>query len=683
MPLAAVAPAAGDRSGETVGEKAGGGRWLGAGAEPAGRKVSDLARLWDPSAVDRASSPEEANLSDAEGERGAASDAARARLRVGGGRGGPAGLRVAGGGAGGGAGVVSGRARERAPGARSVPGQRRRRAPGARPSPWPDPGPFAPEVPTVRALLERQAARLGSRPFVTMDGETWTYAEVDEAANRVANLLLARGHRPGDVVAALAGNGFALLATWWGCAKAGLVSLPVNALLRGAPLAAVLADAEVATVVCEAGLAGALSTVAASLPRLRRVLVATPPGSPGDAGALAARSELVVEAFEDAFETAGTAVPPALDDDPGAPTKLLYTSGTTGEPKGVQWSRACEATHAVAYGDELLPIAEGEALYCCLPLAHITCQGTTLAALRRGGRVTIDRRFDPFGFWPRVRDAEAVAFTYVGTLLSVLAQRQPHPAEAGSALRWILGSAAPADRWRGLEERFGVHIIETWGQTETASCWTAPAFLPQHPGTVGRPSPRFEARLVATAERAAGGGPEAEVGELWIRPKRPHVLFDGYRSRGRLVAEGWSEDGWYRTGDLFRWTDEGDLAFVVRVRESVRRRGELIATAEIERVALGLPGVAEAAAVGVPADDGVEEELLLAVVAAPGADLDPGELWAALRTRLPKFMVPRYVAVRAVLPKTPTTRVRKHLVAAAGTAQAFDARSGRVGGAGS
>ena len=586
-------------------------------------------------------------------------------------------------------------------GARFVAGKGQWRASGARQRPWPDPGPFAPEVATVRALLECQAARLGSRPFVTMDGETWTYAAVDEAANRVANLLLDRGHRPGDVVGALAGNGFALLATWWGCAKAGLVSLPVNALLRGAPLAAVLADAEVTTVVCEAGLAGALSAITASLPRLRRVLVATPPGSPGGDAAISARAGLgahaglgaqaglAIEDFEAAFEAAARAAPPALDDDPGAATKLLYTSGTTGEPKGVQWSRACEATHAVAYGDELLPIAEGEALYCCLPLAHITCQGTTLAALRRGGRITIDRRFDPFGFWPRVRDAEAVAFTYVGTLLAVLAQRPPHAAEGESALRWILGSAAPADRWRALEERFGVSIIETWGQTETASCWTAPASLPQRPGTVGRPSPRFEARLVPETERAAPGAARtretaaAEVGELWIRPKRPHVLFDGYRSRGRLVAEGWTEDGWYRTGDLFRWTDEGDLAFVVRVRESVRRRGELIATAEIERVALGLPGVGEAVAVGVPADDGVEEELLLAVVAAAGAALDPGELWAALRSRLPKFMVPRYVALRVELPKTPTTRVRKHLVAAEGTAGAFDARAGRVGGAGS
>jgi len=290
-----------------------------------------------------------------------------------------------------------------------------------------------------------------------------------------------------------------------------------------------------------------------------------------------------------------------------------------------------------------------------------------LAALWRGGHVTVDARFDPFRFWARTRATHARAFTFVGTILSVLTQRPPRPDDADNPVEWALGAATPVGAWREIERRFGLTIIETWGQTETASCWTAPATLPQRPGTVGRASPRFEARLVD--ERGLEVAP-GQIGEMWLRPRHPHVMFEGYLRGGDSSA--WTADGWYRTGDIMTRTAEGDYSFQARLREAIRRRGELISARAIEEAALTHPAVLEAAAVGVPGPDGVEEEVKLCVVPRPGMQPRPAELSTHLRPLLPAFMRPRYIELRADLPKTASSRVRKVVLMAEGTAASWE-----------
>lgn len=545
-----------------------------------------------------------------------------------------------------------------------------------------------PVDPSLRQLLERQAARLGDRPFLTLADGTLSFAGADELANRMAWVLAARGVAAGDVVMARCANRVAMVGTWLGCNKLGAVYMPVNSLLTGEPLLTVMSLACASVVVCDVEGLEALVPLADRLANVRHVLVA---GGGKGMRAAATRSggggpgASDLASLDALLDAAPSCPPPPLADDPGAPTKLMCTSGTTGIPKGVVWSRACEALWAAAYGDELLPIEEGEGLYSCLPLFHVTCQGTTLAALRRGGHMTVGSRFDPFGFWRQVRSSGAVAFSFVGTLLAVLAGRPPQPDDADNQLRWILGSAAPVERWREIEDRFGLSIVETWGQTETASCWTAPASLPQPPGSVGRPSERFEARIVRPDGSDA---PDGEEGEMHMRPHGPHLMFEGYLAgpnppagltsgsppRLPLSREGWTEDGWYCTGDLMVRRPDGELSFAGRLRESIRRRGEIIPASLIEIAALGHPLVAEAAAVGVPDDEGVEQEVKLCVVAVAGAQLEPGELHSFVRQRLPKFMVPRYVELRDTLPKTPTTRIRRVALSDESSSGVWDSR---------
>jgi len=521
---------------------------------------------------------------------------------------------------------------------------------------------------TVRDLLEARALELGSKPLVTLHDATLSYAETDELVNRMAEVLAGLGYGVGDIVMVRAPNGWGMLATWLACAKLGAVFLPLNTLLSGEPLRQVMAHSRARVLLVAHGLLPAIEAIRGGLPDLRHVLVI---GGP--------RRADEPPRVDDLLEQASGRAPSALAPGPGAPTKLMYTSGTTGVPKGVLWSRRCEALWGHRYGTECLPIDEGEALYCCLPLFHITCQGTFLAALQRRGRVTIDDGFDVFGFWNRVRATDAVMFTFVGSILSALARRPRQPSDADNPVRRILGAAAPIDRWRDIEDRFDLQIAETWGQTETASCWSWPARgLPQTPGTVGVPSDRWDARIVDDRLRAVGAG---QPGELWMRPRAEHVMFDGYLgAEGPLAPtrEEWTEDGWYRTGDVFRWTDDGELQFIGRRRDAIRRAGEMITPSFIEEAAITHPDIVEAAAVGVPARDGVEDEVLLCIVAAEDADLDLVEVTAFLAALLPRHLVPRWLRVHSDLPKTPTTRVRKFELRALGSTGAWDTRKRRV-----
>ena len=533
------------------------------------------------------------------------------------------------------------------------------------------PAPY-PSFDSLRALLETRASELGSRPFLDLPDASLTYAQTDDLVDRTAEVLVGLGYGAGDIVMVRAANGWGPVATWLACAKVGAVYLPLNVRLCGEPLRQVMAHARGRVLFVDDQLAPDVEAIRGGLPDLHDIVVMGGPADPKGRPRL-----------DDLVEGASGRRPSPLIHDPGAPAKLMYTSGTTGVPKGVVWSRHCEAVWAEAYGRECLPLDPGEAVYCCLPLFHVTCQGTVLAALVRGGRASIGLGFEPFAFWKSVRQANAVMFTFVGTILSVLARRPPGPSDPENPVRRVVGAAAPIDRWREIEDRFELQIMETWGQTEAASCWSWPARgLPQRPGTVGVPADRWEGRIVGLDGRDLGPG---RPGELLMKPQADHLMFEGYLGAagpGAPSREAWDEDGGYRTGDVLQWTDEGELSFIGRRRDGIRRAGELIAPSFIEEAATGHPDVVEAAAIGVTAGDGVEEEVLLCVVPAPGVEPDLEEVSAFLAASLPRYLVPRWLRVHDELPKTPTTRVRKFELRALGTSGAWDTRRRRAAGPG-
>jgi crotonobetaine/carnitine-CoA ligase len=328
---------------------------------------------------------------------------------------------------------------------------------------------------------------------------------------------------------------------------------------------------------------------------------------------------------------------------------IIYTSGTTGRPKGVRWRPETQARHGTVYAAELVPLRAGEHAYCCLPLFHVTATGVTMASLLQGAWVHLDRRFSASTFWRRVVETESVFFPYVGTILSVLMKDERPALRHG--VRFAMGAAAPVEVFTSFEDRFGIRLLETYGQTELASIWLA-----NHvhlPGAVGRSCPRAEFRLMPV-DSISGAG------ELQVRPYDPLSMMSEYYEDPRATAAAWV-DGWYRTRDLASVDAEGNYRYVGRLADYVRRRGENVSAYELERAVLRHPDVVEVAVVGVDSDLGEQDIALYYVPRMPNA-LDPTGLHTWCRANLSDFMVPRYYCAVDEVPKTETQRVQKGLL---------------------
>lgn len=528
---------------------------------------------------------------------------------------------------------------------------------------------------SFRALLEDQAGRAPSRACVTFEGRTWTVGEMDAGANRVANALRRLGVGHGDHVAVLLPNGPEIIWCWWGLAKLGAVYVPVNTQLVGASLAHVLSHADACALILDAALVPAVASALPNRPpALRHVLLAgrRPPslvpaqelaGGPF-AGEMRHLEAVFLEAV---FATADSGPPPPVAERPDDPALIIYTSGTTGAPKGVLWSRRAQTHHARRYAAELSCAAPGEAVYTCLPFFHVTSMGVTISSYLRGARVAIDRAFDPFTHWRRIREEGAVLFPYVGAMLGLLHKRPPRPDDADNPVRWAMGAAAPREIWAAMEARFNLRLVETWGQTELAGNWLRRSPDSSKIGVVGRPPDRLHARVVDAGGRDV---PDDTPGELLVRAAEPHLLMERYYKQPEATAHAF-DAGWYHTGDRLQRDPEGDYVYLGRLKDFIRHRGENVSAFEVERAVNTHPDVLESAALGVPAELG-EEDVLLCVVRRTAGALTPGALYTYCREHLPGFMLPRYIRFLDALPKTATTRVQKFKLAAAGVAGAWD-----------
>lgn len=455
---------------------------------------------------------------------------------------------------------------------------------------------------------------------MVLDGTRWSTPQLRELALRASTDLDRRGVGPGDIVASLLPNRVEFVALWWACAHRGARFHPVNTGLRGDTLAYILTAAEPAVVVA----ADDLATVVR------------------DAVPTSVRVEPAGRWWDRLPEPSRAVAAPA-----GTGGQVIFTSGTTGRPKGVVWPAATQRGHAVAYADELIVLAADEATYACLPLFHVTAQGTTMATLTHGGTIHLDRAFPVRTFWQRLAETGAVAFPFVGSILSVLL-KDDRPAPPHRT-RVALGAAAPAAAWAQLADRYGVALVETYGQTEMGGTWLHN--LDGRPGAVGEPCARIQARLVPV-----DGAPDG-AGELQVRPVVEGCFMSGYLDPEHTAAA-FTVDGWYRTRDLLAQRPDGYYRFIGRTSDAIRRRGENVSAWEVEQAFAAHPGIGEVAAIGVPSEVG-EEDVALYYVTRAGATVTVTELRRWATERLGAFMRPRHYVAVAALPKTQTQRVQK------------------------
>jgi crotonobetaine/carnitine-CoA ligase len=347
---------------------------------------------------------------------------------------------------------------------------------------------------------------------------------------------------------------------------------------------------------------------------------------------------------------------------------ILYTSGTTGPPKGVMIPHNAYAVAGLEFVRNYVRIRADDVLYTSLPLFHVNAQQlTTMGALISGRPMALAERFSASGFFDDLARHGATVFNYIGAMLTMLHKQPPRPDDARGPARLAIGGAAPASLWRDFERRFGLRILEIYGLTETATVCLGNPPDDVRVGRVGMPVSWAEVRV------EDGEGVEAPPdapGEIVVRARRPDTLFLGYYRREEATAEA-MRGGWFHTGDRGVRDADGYFTFLDRLKDCIRRRGENISSYEVERTLNEHPAVAESAAVGVPSDLG-EEEVKAYVVLRPGAELAPAELIEFCSVRMADFMVPRYVELREELPKTATQRVQKFALRAEGIGGAWD-----------
>jgi crotonobetaine/carnitine-CoA ligase len=522
------------------------------------------------------------------------------------------------------------------------------------------------EASTISGLLE---ARLDADPdaeYLDVCGTSFSAAAVRSTANRVAAALAALGAGPGERVATLIENSPAALLAWFGIVRGGAVAVPVNTAYKGAYLRHQLHDSGSRVVVVQRDLLDRVAAVVDELPDLEHVVVVDD-GS--DLVEAAAGIDEELAAFPVRSPLRWTSLLDAADDDPAVsirPSDLgtfVYTGGTTGLSKGCMLSHAYHAALARQIGICWRRTAD-DVVWTPLPMFHFNALVTAVCgALVFGGRAAIHGRFSVSAFWPEMNRTGATITSTLGTMAYLLAHDVDRPEmprsgapEANTSLRLIGAAPLPVEVDRVLKERFGVDTFSgAYGTTEASLASWQPAGVENKPNAAGVINDEyFDVRIFDDDDLEL---PRGADGEIVLRPKRPHVMFEGYWGRPEVTVET-SRNWWYHTGDIGRIDDEGYLFFVDRKADYLRRRGENISSFEVERVLMGHGAFADVAVHAVPSAL-TEDDLKVTAVVKEGVSVTEEEIFRWCIDELPYFALPRYIELRDVLPRSPVGRVLK------------------------
>jgi len=514
--------------------------------------------------------------------------------------------------------------------------------------------PFVRE-PSHADLLETKARKNRDRPFLHVQGSTFTYRQMDENANRAAHFLRSLGGAPGRGLAIMMKNSSRWLDAFFGAQRLGMTAVPVNTALRGDQLAHILNHSEAGFLCIDQDLLPFYGKVRGKLNAPPMILV-NPDGS---------------KPFRPAkgrVSLDGVYAPDARTDRPperpreGDPCLLLYTSGTTGMPKGVPTPYGRTNIRMMSVMSRVLLRPE-DIYFTCLPLFHANALLLTMTTAMAGdAQMAMIVKFSASRFWAEIRDSRATVFNSIGAMIPILMKQPVRPEEREHRIRYVLSAACPADMWEPFEKRFGVRIVEAYGAVDGGgfvliNYGNAPV------GSLGKPL-GGKYRLV---DDDMNDVPTGRPGELIFRSGNPDTAPMEYY-KDRQATSGKVKNGWLHTGDLVYADKKGVLYFVGRKTEALRRRGENISAYEVEQAILQHPAVLECAVYAVPSELG-EDDVMAAVVPVEGKSVDAEDLASFLQEHLARFAIPRYYRFLSELPKTETQRVIKRSLEQEGVTQ--------------
>ncbi len=475
-------------------------------------------------------------------------------------------------------------------------------------------------------------------------GETITYAELDRKTSQVASAIRSGGLKQGDRVGAFMLNSPLMIYAWLGSLRAGCVFVPYNSALKGDFLAYQIRD---------------------SKPRLLFVDSNLKEQLPSDANLQTAiiYSEGSSHSFEEFISGEdGNFQSEKVRAD--SPAEIMYTSGTTGSPKGVVLSHF-SLVNRVNEVAQIVNLGESDVTYNVLPLFHTSGQVmTTLPALLNGLTVVEDTWFHASRYWSYAAETKATISFLLMRTVNTLLQREDY---APNNLRAIMCGGVKLDTSQQFEQRFKVDLVEGFGMTETCGIAIFNTIDDNRRGSIGRPLPSIEAIVADRFGRPLGANVK---GELLLKGRLERTLIEEYFGvpKDALFKAG----GWFATGDLAYIDEDGYFYYVEREKDVIRVREENIIPSDIERAAESHPDILECAAVGVKAGSG-DEEILLALKLR--RKIEPVEIFMFLDKKVPFYMVPRYLLILEEIPKTPNQKISRKMVRDLGLREAIDANA--------
>jgi len=486
----------------------------------------------------------------------------------------------------------------------------------------------------LASILTESAARVPDSPAVRLGDTQLTYAELDDRSARMAALLLEKGLRPGDRVGVMLPNVPEFPVAYYGVLRAGCVVVPMNVLLKKREIAFYLDDSGAKLLLAWQGF-----------------------GEDARGGAEQAGTELIeVEPASFAALLAEHEPAAGLTDTAAEDTAvILYTSGTTGKPKGAELTHANLFRNADVSSRTTSEIAAGDVVFGGLPLFHSFGQTVSMnASLMVGACLTLVPRFDPGQALETIQRDRVTHFYGVPTMYGALLHHPERESFDTSSLRTCItgGASMPVEVLHGFEAAFGAIVLEGYGLSETS-----PVSSSNHPdrerkpGSIGTPLEGVEMRVFDEDDNEVAQG---EVGEIVIRG---HNIMKGYWQRPDATAEA-MRGGWFHSGDMARVDEDGYFFIVDRKKDLIIRGGYNVYPREVEEVLYEHPKIREAAVVGVPHDQW-GEEIGAAVVLHDGEELAPEEVSAYVKERIAAYKYPRLVWFLDELPKGPTGKILK------------------------
>ena len=508
---------------------------------------------------------------------------------------------------------------------------------------------------TLVSLLESRVKKIPGKEFIVFEGQSLSYSQVWREVQTATRALVARGVKKGDRVGIISANHPATVFTIFALAHLGAIMVSVNPDYGVEEARYVFTHAGVCGVIAAPGTlekARAACDKISPAPwfALNQPEATTPP-VPG------AGAPLLVDASAALDNNAG-ALPPS-GATPDATVILVYTSGTTGFPKGVMHSQKTIVLTGEAFVQRMF-LQPDERVLCILPMFHINAVFYSLTgSLAAGATLILEPRFSASRFWEVAHATRATLVNTIAAAAGILMRRPREEYRAGHSLRKMFGAPFDDETYRVFRDEFNMqHVIEGFGMSEVPGALNNPFDGERRVLSMGKPSTHPDPAINLTELKVVDGAGDTvapgTIGELAV--KSPTIMQGYFRDPEQTKAA--FRDGWFLTGDLAWYDQDGYYWFVARKKDIIRKRGENISGAELDRVIGNHPAVLEAAALPVPSPIG-EDDILVAVVVRAGMQVTAAEIAEWCRERLAAIKVPRYVVFVDALPHTPTHRVEK------------------------